>query len=306
MRVAVTGAGGRLGRALIAALEESQFTGPGGPIAWSRPAFDLDAPDEAISLLRRDSPDVVVHSAAWTDVDACAREPELAQRRNGAATGVLARLCEAASVDLVLISTNEVFDGRRSDRRGYRPDDPTGPINAYGASKLAGETLAAEAFGRRHGGPSLGIVRTAWLFGPPGGDFPAKIVAAGRKSAAAGRPLSVVGDDEVGSPTFAPDVAEAIVELLAAGVAAGVHHIVNSGRASRAAWAREVLRLADLPVDVEEVPASMWPRDSTPPRWAVLEPTALPSGEPLREWQAALADEAGRLRRAAQAPVPAG
>jgi hypothetical protein len=64
--------------------------------------------------------------------------------------------------------------------------------------------------------------------------------------------------------------------------------------------------LTDLAVDVEEVPASMWPRASTPPRWAVLEPTPLPSGEPLRDWQAALADEAGRLRRAARAPVAAG
>ena len=306
MRVAVTGAGGRLGRALIAALEDAPFTGPGGPIGWSRPAYDLDAPAGVVSLLRHDRPDVVVHTAAWTDVDACARDPELAHHRNGAATGVLARMCEAAGVDLVVISTNEVFDGQRRDGRGYRPDDPTGPINAYGASKLAGESLATEAFARGRNGPSLGIIRTAWLFGPPGADFPAKIVAAARGAVADGRPLSVVGDDEVGSPTSAPDVAEAIVELLGAGAVTGVHHVVNGGRASRAAWAREVLRLADLAVEVEEVPASMWPRASTPPRWAVLEPTPLPSGEPLRAWQAALADEAGRLRRAAQAPVAAG
>ena len=306
MRVAVTGAGGRLGRALIAALGEAPFTGPGGPIAWSRPAYDLDAPAGVVSLLRRDRPDVVIHTAAWTDVDGCAREPELAQHRNGAATGVLARMCETEGVDLVVVSTNEVFDGRRSDGRGYRPDDPTGPINAYGASKLAGETLAAEAFAREPAGPTLGIVRTAWLFGPPGADFPEKIVAAARKAIEAGRPLSVVGDDEVGSPSSAPDVAEAIVELLGAGAAAGVHHLVNGGRASRATWAREVLRLADLVVDVEEVPASMWPRPSTPPGWAVLEQTPLPSGEPLRDWQAALADEASRLRRAARAPVAAG
>lgn len=311
MRVAVTGAGGRLGRALIAALEEAPFTGPGGPIAWSRPAYDLDAPAGVVSLLRRDRPDVVVHTAAWTDVDGCARDPELAQHRNGAATGVLARMCATAGVDLVVISTNEVFDGHRTDGRGYRPSDPTGPINAYGTSKLAGETLATEAFAtealaRGEAGPSLGIVRTAWLFGPPGADFPEKIVAAARRAAEAGRPLSVVGDDEVGSPTSAPDVAEAIVELLGAGAALGVHHVVNGGRASRATWAREVLRLADLAVEIEEVPASMWPRASMPPRWAVLEPTPLPSGEPLRDWQAALADEAGRLRRAAQAPVAAG
>lgn len=305
MRVAVTGADGRLGRALMAALSEAPLTGPGGPIGWLLPAFDLDAPAGAITLLRRDRPEVVIHTAAWTDVDACAREPALAQHRNGTATGVLARMCEASGVDLVVISTNEVFDGARVDGRGYRTDDTTGPINPYGASKLAGETLATEAYASGRGGAALAIVRTAWLFGPPGRDFPAKIVAAARAALAAGRPLSVVSD-EVGSPSYAPDVAEGIIELLAAGAASGVHHIVNGGRASRADWAREVLRLAGLDVETVEVPAATWQRDSTPPRWAVLEPTPLPSGEPLREWRAALADEAGSLRRAAHATVAAG
>jgi dTDP-4-dehydrorhamnose reductase len=305
MRVAVTGAGGRLGRALTAALSEAPFTGPGGPLAWSRPDFDLDAPAGAVTLLRRDRPDVVVHTAAWTDVDACAREPALAQHRNGAATGVLARMCAAAGIDLVVISTNEVFDGRRSDGRGYRADDPVGPINAYGESKLAGEALATEAYADDRPGLSLAIVRTAWLFGPPGADFPSKIVAAARAAAVAGRPLRVVGDDEIGSPSYAPDVAEAIVDLLASGAAQGIHHVVNDGRASRADWAREVLRLANLDVEVEEVSGSAWQRDSTPPRWAVLESTARPSGEPLRDWRAALADEAATLRRAARAAVAA-
>lgn len=305
MRVAVTGAGGRLGRALMAALSEAPLTGPSGPLGWSRPAYDLDAPAGAIMLLRRDRPDVVIHAAAWTDVDACAREPAKAHHRNAAATGVLARMCAAEGVDLVVISTNEVFDGHRVDGRGYGPDDAVNPINPYGESKLAGETLATEAFANAPRGLALAIVRTAWLYGPPGGDFPSKIVAAARSAAAAGRPLSVVGDDEVGSPSYAPDVAEGIIELLAAGVARGIHHIVNGGRASRAEWAREVLRLADLDVDVQEVPAAAWPRDSTPPRWAVLEPTPLPSGQPLRDWRAALADEAAALRRAARAAAVA-
>jgi dTDP-4-dehydrorhamnose reductase len=301
MRVVVTGAGGRLGRALMAALSDAPFTGPGGPIAWSRPDYDIDAPALAATLLRRDRPDVVVHAAGWTDVDACARDPDLADHRNGAATGVLARSCAAVGVDLIIVSTNEVFDGTRTDGRGYAADDPAGPINPYGASKLLGEELATKAYADGTG-PSLGIVRTAWLFGARGGDFPAKIIAAARAAAAEGRTLRVVGD-EVGSPTFAPDVADAIVELLAAGAIAGTHHIVNSGQASRAGWAREVLGLAGVEVNLEEVPASTWRRDSTPPRWSVLEPTALPSGEPLRDWRAALADDAGRLRREASAAL---
>ena len=300
MRVAVTGARGRLGQALVACLSEAPLSGPGGPIGWSRPELDLDAPAGAIRLLRRDRPDVVVHAAAWTDVDGCARDPATALHRNGVATGMLAAMCVAARVDLVLISTNEVFDGRRSDGRGYRPDDRTGPINAYGTSKLAGEEAARRAFAdASRDGPQLAIVRTAWLFGPPGDDFPAKILAAALRAVTAGRPLQVVGD-EVGSPSYAPDVAAAIVELLAAGALQGVHQLVNAGIASRADWAREVLRLADVAVEIDEIPAATWVRASTPPRWSPLEPTPLPSGVPLRPWRSALADEAASLRRVAR------
>jgi dTDP-4-dehydrorhamnose reductase len=298
VRVAVTGAGGRLGRAVVSALEEAPFTGPFGPIAWSRAIFDLDAPDVAGALLDRDRPEVVVHCAAWTDVDGCAREPELALARNGSATGVLARAAAERGIDLVVISTNEVFDGRRTDRLGYGPNDPTGPINPYGASKLAGESAAREAFApiSTAGGPGLGIARTAWLYGPPGNDFPAKILAAAERAAVTGEPLRLVAD-EVGSPSYSHDVAEAIAELIGSAAVGGTHHLVNAGRASRAEWARELLRQAGIDVATEDVPAATWPRASTPPAWAVLEPTPLPGGEPLRPWQAALADYLPTLLR---------
>ena len=210
MRAAVTGAGGRLGRALMAALADAPYTGLSGPIGWTRPDYDLDDPSAAARLLERDRPEVVVHAAAWTDVDGCARDPDLARRRNGEATGELAAACAAAGVDLVAVSTNEVFDGSAIDGRGYRPDDPTGPRNAYGSSKLAGETAARAAYERVAGGPGLAIVRTAWLYGPPGNDFPSKIVAASDRVEAAnlGEPLPVVAD-ETGSPTYTIDLADA-------------------------------------------------------------------------------------------------
>ena len=297
MRVAVTGAGGRLGRAVVTALEEAPFTGPFGPIAWTRAIWDLDAPATAGALLDRDRPEVVVHCAAWTDVDGCAREPELAMARNGTSTGVLARAAAERGIDLIVVSTNEVFDGRRTDGVGYGPKDATNPINPYGASKLAGETAAREAYaGASAGGPSLGIARTAWLYGPPGNDFPAKILAAAERAAAAGEPLRLVAD-EVGSPSYTHDVAEAIAELIGSAAIAGTHHLVNAGVASRADWARELLRQAGGQVATEDVPAATWPRASSPPAWAVLEPTPLPGGEPLRPWPAALADYLPTLRR---------
>lgn len=301
MRVAVTGAQGRLGRALIAALEEAPFTGPKGPIAWSRPELDLDtlSRDSVGALLDRDRPEVVIHAAAWTDVDGCAKDPALAMRRNGSATGLLAEACAARGVHVAVVSTNEVFDGARTDGLGYRPDDPRRPINAYGESKLEAERLAGETAGR---GAQVAIARTSWLHGPPGNDFPAKIAAAALRATASGQPLKAVSD-EIGTPTYTPDVADALVELIwedalfgEAGVAR-VHHLVNGGRASRADWAREVLRQTGIEVEIEEVPASTWQRASSPPLWAVLEPTPLPSGEPMRDWRLAFADAVPALRR---------
>jgi dTDP-4-dehydrorhamnose reductase len=297
MRVAITGAGGRLGQALVHALGEAPFTGPGGPIAWTREAFDLDAPAAVGELLERDRVEVVVHAAAWTDVDACARDPQLAVARNGEATGALARACAARGIDLIAISTNEVFDGRRTDGVGYGPDDPTEPANPYGASKAAGERMARDAYAGSTRG-QLAIVRTAWLFGPGKPDFPSKILAAAREAARIGEPLQVTGD-EWGCPTYTADVADAVVELLAENAFAGVHHVVNGLFATRADWARYVVGRAMLEVVVEDVPMSTWQRDSTPPRWGVLEPTPLPSGEPLRLWPDAMADYAPILLREA-------
>src|SRR5439155_7329580 len=196
MRVAVTGAGGRLGRAVLAALNDAPFTGPGGAIAWSRPEFDLDRPAAVGDLIARDRPDAVVHCAAWTDVDGCAREPDLAAARNGAATGALAEAAARAGADLIAVSTNEVFDGRRQDGRGYIADDEPNPINAYGASKLRGEREAAAAYAAE-AFPSvqLAIVRTSWLYGPPGNDFPSKILAAADRARTAHERLRLVADE---------------------------------------------------------------------------------------------------------------
>jgi dTDP-4-dehydrorhamnose reductase len=308
MRVAVTGAGGRLGSALRDALGRSSFVTD--VLAWDLPEHDLDDPASAERLVNRHRPDVVVHAAAWTDVDGSARDPQLAMRRNGVAVGEMAQACVGHGAALVTISTNEVFDGRRTDGRPYSPIDAANPINPYGTAKLAGEQAARAAFGatgddfaiaalapagRRDSTiPPLAIVRTAWLFGPPGSDFPLKILAAAERARAEGRTLDLVSD-EIGTPTYAPDLAAAIASLLVVAggggrrVAGGVHQVVNGGSASRAEWAREVLRLAGVMVPTREVPMSTWPRPSTPPAWAVLEPTPLPGG-PLRDWRAALAE----------------
>ena len=298
MRVAITGAAGRLGAALVARLS-GDAGGGFDVLPWGRRDFDLDAPLAVAQRIAGDLPALVVHAAAWTDVDGCAREPQLAMRRNGEATAILARACADAGVSLLLVSTNEVFDGARTDGKGYRPDDAVNPTNAYGRSKLAGEQGAAAAFeatgstaagstaGSPAGSPALGIVRTSWLFGPGKPDFPAKIVAAARAASAENRSMLLV-NDEFGTPTYVPDLADAIARLVG-GDFRGTHHVVNAGIATRADWARDVLRRAGIQFEMEEVSLRDFNRASTPPRWGVLEPTQLPGG-PLRDWREAMAE----------------
>ena len=275
----MTGARGRLGRALMDAL------GPDA-IAWTRPEVDLDDPESLARLVERDRPEAVVHAAAWTDVDGCARQPAVALRRNGAATEALARACAARTIPLVAISTNEVFDGLRPGTSGYAPDDEPAPGNPYGASKLAGEVGAAAAFAGSEA--PLAIVRTAWLYGPPGRDFPDRILDAAGRAGASGEALRLVAD-ELGNPTYAPDLAAAVAALLAAG-AGGRFHVVNEGAVSRAGWARAVLEGAGVSVATEDVPASTWTRASTPPPRAVLQPSQIPGFPALRSWAAATAE----------------
>jgi dTDP-4-dehydrorhamnose reductase len=319
MRVAVTGAGGRLGTSLVKQLTESP--GVHEVLAWDLPVHNLDDPLSARRLVTLHRPDAVIHAAAWTDVDGCARDPELAMRRNGTAAGEMAQASADAGAALVIVSTNEVFDGRRTDGLSYGPTDRPNPGNPYGAAKLAGEMAARAAYGATGDGfaaatvaggtsepptvPALAIVRTAWLCGLPGLDFPQKIVAAGEKARAAGQALSLVSD-EVGCPTYAPDLAAAIVALIVEWSRpggrnlGGIHHIINAGRASRAEWAREILRLAGIDITTNDVPLSTWPRPSNPPAWGVLEATPLPGGL-LRSWQDAAAEYMKLLTRRMEA-----
>lgn len=282
-RVAITGPGGRLGRALVAS-----FTTAGWDVlGWGRPAYDLDDPSAAERHVGRDRPEIVVHAAAWTDVDGCARDAQLAQRRNAIAVEELATSCVSHRVDLVIISTNEVFDGWRKTGRGYVETDRTRPINAYGASKLDGEAAARRAFAGAST-PRLWIVRTSWLYGPPGNDFPSKIIGAADRLAP-GEALRVVGD-EIGSPTYAVDLADGILGLVKAGTP-GLYHLTNAGRSSRLEWAAHVLARCRPRVPIDPIRQRDYPRPSSPPPWGVLAcGRAARQGVKLRSWRDALDD----------------
>ena len=256
--------------------------------ALSRPEYDLDDKTAAATVVEQHRPDTVIHCAAWTAVDDCARQPDMAMRRNGLAVGELAAACAESGARLVLISTNEVFDGERKDGHGYVESDEPHPINAYGRSKLAGEEAAAAAFGAAGRSDDLLIVRTAWLFGPPGSDFPSKIVAASDRLPAE-EPLKVVSD-EIGSPTFAPDLADAVAQLALRGAQGrGTYHLVNDGQASRLDLARRVLDHCRPDRSTAAISSDEFDRPSKPPEWAVLASArAAQAGLTLRPWQEAI------------------
>jgi dTDP-4-dehydrorhamnose reductase len=251
-RVVVTGAGGQLGRQLVAAFEDEG----NHVVALDHAGLDLSDPN-APGRLAELAPEVIVNSAAWTDVDGCARDPERAMELNGAAPGRLAAATRDAT--FVQISTNEVFDGERD--APYDEEAAPNPINPYGASKLAGERAVAAATADHL------IVRTAWIFGPGGTNFPARILAAALRALDSGAPLRVVAD-EVGNPTWAPDLARAIVAAVHAG-ALGVLHLAGEPPTSRYDWALAGLEgLPDL--EVTPITRADFARPSTPPARAVL------------------------------------
>ncbi len=272
MSVFITGDKGQLGRALKASLAGDTVSGCDLP--------ELDITDEAaIAQAVADwKPDVVIHAAAWTDVDGCARDPEQAHRVNGLGTRNVARACARADAAMVYISTNEVFDGNGTEP--YPESHPVNPINPYGRSKAEGERFVQEILTRFY------IARTAWLYAPGGRNFPHRIVQLADERGA----LRVV-TDEVGNPTYAPDLAQALSSLIRT-QAYGVYHLTNAGYCSRYDFAREILRITGRGhVPLEPITLDQFERDSTPPRFAPLANTAGAAlGIALRPWQEALAE----------------
>lgn len=279
MRILITGAVGRLG----ALLAQSCSARGHEVIATSRNNPDLlhlDITDfaETKKIIADAKPDVVLHPAAWTDVDGCAREPDKALLINGLGTQNVALAAAAVSAAIVYVSTNEVFDGKATT--GYTEYDRTHPINPYGYSKWYGERAI------RSLNPKHYIVRTAWLFAHGGKNFIQTMLNA----AQAGRQLRVV-TDEVANPTYSNDLAQAISTLIET-ERYGIYHLVNEGTCSRYGFARYVLDRAGYgDTRIERISAREWPRPSTPPRYTPLRNLAGTSaGVTLRAWQAAVDD----------------
>ncbi|MCL4264442.1 MAG: dTDP-4-dehydrorhamnose reductase [Anaerolineae bacterium] len=276
MRILITGGNGQLGTALPAVLTEHEVTAVG--------KNQLDITDKAAVFMAVSTtrPDLLIHCAAYTNVDGCAREPELAYRVNGLGTQNIALACQQFGAEMVHISTNEVFSGQEPG--GYEEWMARNPVNGYGRSKAAAESHVQNILNRTY------IVRTAWLYAPGGRNFIHAILNRARDTGQ----VRVV-TDEIGNPTYVHDLAAAIAQLIETHQY-GIYHFVNSGACSRWQFANEILRLAGL-THVTNTPilSKEFVRQSTPPPFGALHNVAGAAlGITLRPWPEALADYMSR------------
>jgi dTDP-4-dehydrorhamnose reductase len=252
-------------------------------LALDLPELDVIDAQAVERAFDQAKPDLVIHAAALTDTSLCEEDPDLAMRVNAQGSLHVAQACRRAGAALVYVSTNEVFDGARGEPYG-ESDEPR-PINAYGRSKLEGERLVQATLPRHY------VVRTAWLYAEGGNNFPAKIL----RAAEGRRELSVV-TDEVATPTWARDLAQAIIRL-AGQPAYGIYHLTNDGYCSRHEWAAEVLRLAGPPwADVTLRPITSAEYGAGPPKppfSALRNEAAARLGITMRPWQEALGEYFG-------------
>ena len=275
MRILITGGTGQLARELVRALDGNDL------FPLGRPELDIEDPGATQRILGI-RPQVVIHAAALTDVDACERDPERAHRVNVVGTRHVAEAAGRLGAKLVYVSTDYVFDG--SARAPYTEEDPPNPVNAYGRSKLEGERVAEDC------APAPLIVRTAWLYGEGAKNFVTEILRLAR----ANRTLNVV-DDQVGSPTWARDLAEVIRALIHLG-ASGIVHATGQGACSRFEFARAIVEMAAVDAEVLPTTSDRFPRPARRPAHCPLAQHRLRQlGLALPYWAESLSEYVKRL-----------
>jgi dTDP-4-dehydrorhamnose reductase len=270
-RSIVFGAEGQLGRQIVTALKGNRWDVK--PL--DRDDVDIEDPDAVHSCILTTKPAVVINCAGMTNVDGCESREKDAMQINGLALAPMAAAANEIDASLVYISTDYVFDGQSN--RPYSEDETVHPLNVYARSKALGENETTRA-------KKYLIVRTAWLFSPNSKNFVATIL----KKAAAGGPLNIV-NDQTGSPSYAPDVAAATVELLNAD-ACGIVHVTNTGEATWFELARKAVELAGYKVELKPIATTQYPSPATRPPYSVLNSDRLKQfiGRQLRPWHDAL------------------
>ena len=247
MRALVFGQTGQVARELARRLPDARFLG--------RDQADLLNPAACAAAVLASDADVVINAAAWTAVDKAEAEEATATVVNGAAPTAMARAAASRGVPFLHVSTDYVFDG--AGDRPFQPNDPTGPLGAYGRSKLAGEAGV-----RAVGGAHL-ILRTSWVFSAHGANFVKTMLRLGAE-----REVLRVVADQIGGPTPAAAIAEALIMAAGAlqgGAAGGTHHFSGAPDASWADFAREIMAQAGLSCRIEDITTADYPTPARRP-----------------------------------------
>ena len=252
MKILITGSNGMLGHDLTEVLKDNHEL-----ILTTSKTLDITNKDQVFEVICDAEPDVVINSAAYTDVDGCEENQDLAYSVNGEGVKNLALACKEVDCALVHISTDYIFNGKND--RPWVEDDELGPISVYGKSKLKGEEAILETLDKYF------IVRTAWLYGINGKNFPKTMLELAKNHSE----ITVVYD-EVGTPTYTPDLAYGISELIETDYY-GIYHLTNSGNCSWCEFARYIFEVADKDVKVVPVTASEFARPAPRPSYSVLE-----------------------------------
>jgi dTDP-4-dehydrorhamnose reductase len=277
--VVITGAGGMLAHEF-----DKSLAARGATVHLARRA-DCDVTDNAqlSRMFQQHRPTLLLNCAAHTGVDACETESEKANAINGDGPRNLAQLCLEYRTQLIHFSTDFVFDGQ-SDRP-YRPNDIPNPLSAYGKSKLLGEQGIMQT-----APPSWLIIRTAWLFGRHGNCFPRAIIDRARKNL----PLEVV-NDQIGCPTYAVDLAWAVLKLIDHGCT-GIWHLSNSSSTNWFEFSKAILTEFNISKEVKSISTEEWkiknPGRANRPKFSVLEQGELEvkTGIKMRDWRETLRD----------------
>ncbi|MCL1897082.1 MAG: dTDP-4-dehydrorhamnose reductase [Clostridiales bacterium] len=302
MKILITGNKGQLGNELAGILGDMR-NGLGEIPEVYRDAevvgIDIDTVDisdsaafSAFAAGQKGAPfDLIINCAAMTNVDGCEADYEAAYKSNAVAPGNIARFAEGQGARLVHISTDYVFDGKADVP--YTENDKTGPVSAYGKTKLIGEKNVQEECRRTF------IVRTSWLYGKTGNNFVRTI----RKIASENERITVVCD-QVGNPTNADDLAHHILKIAAGGaedsVPYGIYHVTGDGICSWYEFAEEIVRLSGLKCEVAPVTSEEYRRPAPRPAYSAMDNARLREtvGDEMRHWKEALAayiDSIGRL-----------
>ena len=269
MRVTIFGATGLLGKELMRLWKDDEVTGLGSKDA------DLRDAQRIATVVEQTKPEWIVLSAAYTDVDGCEINEQLACNINFRGAMHVADAAKNSGARLVFLSTDYVFDG--SHDRPYEITDTRAPRSVYGRWKAEAEVKLAERL------PDCTIIRTSWLFGAGGKCFPDTIL-----KLAATRPAIDVVNDQRGSPTYAPDLAEAIIQLCRKGIP-GIVHATNRGECTWFEFAKEILEKSGSPTVVRPTTSDKFVRAAERPKYSVLSPASLErNGIIMPSWQDAL------------------